>query len=112
MEPLRRRADFEHVFASGKFLPGRVLAVRVVERGDGPTRVGFAVGKRLDARAVVRNRARRLLREAIRRVPMCGGYDVVVLARRAVLTEDFEAIQQDVRAVFGRAGVLEEESGA
>ncbi len=109
MKPLRRRADFEHVFASGEFLPGRVLAVRFVERGEGAARVGFAVGKRLDLRAVVRNRARRRLREAIRPVALRAGYDIVVLARRAVLTADFEAIQKDVRAVFGRAGLVEEE---
>ena len=109
MEPLRRRADFEHVFDSGEFLGGRVLAVRFVERGQGPARIGFAVGKRLDARAVVRNRARRRLREALRPVALRDGYDIVVLARRAVLTEDFEAIRRDVSAVLGRAGLLEGE---
>ena len=109
MEPLRRRADFEQVFDSGKFVRGRVLALRVAERGAGPARVGFAVGKRLDPRAVVRNRARRRLREAIRRVTLRAGYDVVVLARRAVLTENFEAIGRDVAAVFKRAGLLDEE---
>ena len=113
MEPLRRRADFEQVFASGKFLRGRVLGVRVVERGGGgPTRIGFAVGKRLDARAVVRNRARRRLREALRPLSLRPGYDVVVLARRAVLTERFEAVGSDVRAILGRAGLLEGEGEA
>lgn len=114
MEPLRRRADFEQVFASGKFVRGRVLALRYVERAQGTARVGYAVGKRLDSRAVVRNRARRRLREAIRQVALRqvalrDGYDIVVLARRAVLTEDFEAVRRDVSAVLERAGLLEEE---
>lgn len=108
MEPLRRRADFEQVFASGKFARGRVLALRYVERAEGAPRVGYAVGKRLDSRAVVRNRARRRLREAIRQVALRDGYDIVVLARRAVLTEDFEAVRRDVLAVLERAGLLEE----
>ncbi len=108
MEPLRRRADFEQVFGSGKFVRGRVLALRYVERAEGTARVGYAVGKRLDSRAVVRNRARRRLREAIRQVALRDGYDIVVLARRAVLTEDFEAVRRDVSAVLERAGLLEE----
>ena len=108
MEPLRRRADFEQVFASGKFVRGRAFAVRVLARGEGSSRVGYAVGKRLDKRAVIRNRARRRLREAICRTPVRDGYDVVVLARRAVLEDEFEALVGDVESVFRRAGLLGE----
>ena len=108
MEPLRRRADFEQVFVSGEFVRGRSLALRVLARGEGPSRVGYAVGKRLDKRAVIRNRARRRLREAIRRLPIRDGYDVVVLGRRSVLEVDFGALAVDVESVFGRAGLLDE----
>ena len=106
MERLRRRADFEQVFASGRFVSGRVLAIRLRERGPGPTRVGFAVGKKLDKRAVVRNRARRRLREALRVLPLGGGHDVVVLARRRALTDDFPSLEKDARSVMRRAGLL------
>lgn len=110
MEPLRRRADFEQVFASGAFVGGRSLAVRVLSRGEGPTRVGFAVGKRLDKRAVIRNRVRRRLREILRQLELRDGYDVVVLGRRAALTADGPTLRADVLAVCERAGLLEEES--
>lgn len=114
METLRRRSDFEQVFESGKFTGGRALAVRVLARDqdDGPSRVGYAVGKRLDKRAVVRNRARRRLREAIRRVEVRDGYDLVVMARQPALARNFKALQRDVRALFRRAGLLEEEADA
>jgi ribonuclease P protein component len=50
------------------------------EASDSP-RIGFAVGRRVGG-AVVRNRARRLLREAARQlVPRLVGCDVVVVAR-------------------------------
>ncbi len=109
MEPLRRRADFEQVFGSGRFLGSRVLAIRFLEHGQGPTRVGFAVGKKLDKRAVVRNRARRRLREALRRLPMRDGYDLVVLARRRALTDEFASVAADARALMRRAGLLAED---
>ena len=110
MEPLRRRADFEQVFSSGTFVSGRMLALRVLARGEGPTRVGFAVGKRLDKRAVIRNRVRRRLREILRQLALRDGYDVVVLGRRAALAADAAALRSDVRAVCERAGLLPEEA--
>ena len=108
MEPLRRRADFEQVFASGQLVGGRSLALRFVARGEGPARVGFAIGKRLDRRAVVRNRVRRRLRDALRPVAIRDGYDVVVLARRPAQTEAFGALREDARALLVRAGLLAE----
>ncbi|MYH67825.1 MAG: ribonuclease P protein component [Dehalococcoidia bacterium] len=111
MEPLRRRADFEQVFASGQLVRGRSLALRVLERGQGPTRVGFAIGKRLDKRAVIRNRVRRRLREALRPLPVRDGYDVVVLGRRSALTASFGALRDDAEAVLRRAGLMGEGSG-
>jgi len=111
LQALRRRSEFEQVFASGKFAQGRCLALRYLLRGEAPTRVGFAVGKRLDKRAVVRNRVRRQLRSAIRDVPVRAGYDIVVLARRAALGADFTVLKADVRAVFSKAALLEGEEG-
>ena len=109
MESLRRRADFEQVFSSGKFVGGRSLALRFVGRGQGRTRIGFAVGKRLDKRAVVRNRVRRRLREVLAGVVLREGYDVVVLGRRPGLTDDFPSLQRDARSLLSRAGLLGEE---
>lgn len=112
MEPLRRRADFEQVFGSGTFVRGRTVSLRILERGDGPTRVGYAVGKRLDKRAVIRNRIRRRLREVLRRLELRDGYDVVVIARRRALTDGAPRLREDVAAVCGRAGLLQGEEGS
>ncbi len=112
MEPLRRRADFEQVFLSGTFVGGRTVSLRILERGEGPTRVGFAVGKRLDKRAVIRNRIRRRLRDVLRRLELREGCDVVVLARRPALTEPALALREDVAAVCRKAELLAEEAPA
>jgi len=86
-----------------------VVALRILERGKGPTRVGFAVGKRLDKRAVIRNRVRRRLREVLRRLDLRPGFDVVVLARRPALAEPAAVLRDDVAAVCRKAGLLSEE---
>lgn len=108
MEPLRRRADFEQVFLSGTFVGGRTVSLRILERGEGPTRIGFAVGKRLDKRAVIRNRVRRRLREVLRGLELRDGYDVVVIGRRSALTEAASVLREDVAKVCRNAGLLPE----
>ncbi len=68
-------------------------------------RVGITAGKRLDRRAVVRNRIRRRLREALRLLPVAAGYDVVVLARRRILSLDSGELRAALEEVFERAGL-------
>ncbi len=107
MERLRRRRDFERVFATELIVHGRAVVVRYRARdGDGAARVGVTAGKRLDKRAVKRNRARRRLREAIRPLSLADGYDAVALARAPALTLAFDALAADVRLTFRRAGLL------
>lgn len=69
---------------------------------DGPGKVGFAVGRRL-GQAVVRNRARRRLREAYRHERREGpaGFDVVFVGRSALLKRSFEELRGDFRRVLG-----------
>lgn len=60
---------------------------------------GRAVGN-----AVRRNRAKRRLREALRRVPLVEGRDYVVIASRAAVDAPFETL-----VGWARAAVSEEE---
>lgn len=73
--------------------------------GGGPdtsARFGYTATKAL-GNAVKRNRARRRLREAVRRVAGEGaraGFDYVLIAREGALTLDFAAIVEDLRTAF------------
>ena len=72
----------------------------VFER-SGEGKVGFAVGRRLGG-AVERNRARRRLREAYRRERpgKREGFDVVFVARAALLHCSFADLRGDVQRVL------------
>jgi ribonuclease P protein component len=69
-ERVRRRADFEHIYANGAKRHGRFMTVFVLTRdgaaADTPARFGVAATRKLGG-AVVRNRAKRLSREMFRR---------------------------------------------
>jgi ribonuclease P protein component len=104
-ERLRDRVDLQSVFRRGTRVErkGFVLLWLMV---PGPRAVAFAAGRRLGG-SVVRNRARRRLREAYRRQKGCGpGSDVRLcfVARPAALRQPFVALQQDVGEALARAG--------
>ena len=81
------------------------VVVQMRRRGDdGPARVGFTVTKRI-GKAVVRNRARRRLREAVRALPRHAlkvGHDYVFIAREATPTCDFATLVQQVRSAVDK----------
>ncbi len=67
---------------------------------------GLTVTKRI-GNAVVRNRARRRLREALRLTlpgPARGGHDYVVVARDAALTRPFARLREDLAGAFAQMG--------
>jgi ribonuclease P protein component len=105
LERLKRRADF---LAAAKGLAcarGAVLAqVRDRNDGTGAIRVGFTATKRIGG-AVVRNRAKRRLREAAR-LTLPGlarpGCDYVLIARGGVTTRPWLRLLDDLKSALIR----------
>jgi ribonuclease P protein component len=83
-------------------------------RGDtDPPRIGFTVTKKVGG-AVVRNRARRRLREAARlelaemalnQDPLTG-FDVVLIGRQTTGARPFPALRADLRRALRKAQVI------
>ena len=91
---IRRRPEFQQVYDTGTRLHGRLMTVFVLPRSDGRTRLGIAATKKLGG-AVVRNRAKRLVREVFRQHVNPKGLDIVVVPRPALLDAPFAAIESD-----------------
>ena len=71
-------------------------------------RVGVVASKRTFARAVDRNRAKRLLREAYRlsRGDLASGHDIVLVGRRRILDVSCSDVEEDLLKLAGKSGLL------
>lgn len=101
---MRKRADFLRAAgARRQGTPGFMVQARARADGDPALRVGFTASKKI-GNAVLRNRAKRRLREMARKVlPGLGrpGWDYVLVARPgATVTRDFAALLCDLESAL------------
>lgn len=101
--PLRKSSDVGRVRRVGSRRRVGGITVFAAPGEPGPPRVAFVAGRAVGD-AVRRNRAKRRLREALRRVPLGEGRDYVVIASPAAIAAPFEAL-----VAWARAAMMEEE---
>ena len=110
---LSRPGDFAR-FAEGGIARSHPLLVGRFVRNDlDQTRFGLATGKRLGG-AVVRNRVRRRIREALRAMAPSfqPGWDVLIIARPAIVEADHQTLVETLRRLLRRGGVLGGQAGS
>jgi ribonuclease P protein component len=105
MQRLLKRQDFLFV-RDGRKANAATLTLQARGRPDegAEPRAGFTVTKKTGG-AVERNRIRRRLREAVRRIGALharAGHDYVVIGRVGALDAPFAAILNDLATAFGR----------
>jgi ribonuclease P protein component len=104
---LTRSLDFKRVRRSGKSFahPYVVLLAHVSESQK--LRVGVTAGRSVGG-AVNRNKAKRLLREAIRPLlpGLQPGWDLVLVARSAILTASLTDIRPVVKGLLEHARIV------
>ena len=90
---LKQNHEFRRLYSKGKSAVAPSLVVYCRKNGLGHNRLGITVSTKLGG-AVVRNRARRRLREAYRLSAqhLLPGYDLVLVARTRVLTVPFRQL--------------------
>ena len=105
---LRNRGEFKAVDAGGRRVSGRFLVLVARPNGRAIDRLGIVASRRVGG-AVVRNRAKRRLREVFRRRVLADapaqandarGLDVVAIAKAGIATAPFAAVTADFLAAL------------
>jgi ribonuclease P protein component len=104
---LTRSEDFKRVRRSGKSY-AHPLVVLIVQTHEQPRlKVGVAAGRTIGT-AVHRNRAKRLLREAMRSLlpDIATNLDLILIARAGLVTASLEETRQALLNLLQRAQIL------
>ena len=103
------RTELIRVKEKGRLVQGQLFSLLIDKRKDkAPSRFGFIISTKIHKRAVKRNRARRLLTEALRPLlpKVKPGFDAIFLAKREVVGKELVEIKTAVERLFKKAKMI------
>ena len=105
---LRNQNDFSRVYNHGKSRGGKFAVVLYRKNGLKYSRTAFVASKKV-GNSVNRNRARRLMRAAVRSLAsgIAGGYDIIFVARASILECKERDVERQIRKSLESEGLLE-----
>jgi len=107
LETLKLNGDFRRAYGRGKSLTAPALVTYALRNRAGRCRYGITASKKV-GNAVVRNRCRRVIREAFRTLdePLHGNWDIVFVARGRTSQVKSTEIQRVMKAQLKKLGVI------
>lgn len=112
LQSIKLNKEFQAVFTSGKWFGAECLVIYIKENHKSINRIGIAVGKKI-AKSVMRNRIRRVIREAYRlqENTLKKGYDIVIVWKNGIDLEKvkYDIVSKDLTKALQKADLLKNE---
>lgn len=104
---IKQNYEFRRAYHKGRSFVSPYLVVYCFKKKYGGVKIGITSGKKI-GKAVARNRARRVIREAFRSMypEVRGSWDIVFVARTATVYKKSTEIAVVMRKQLKEAGVL------
>ena len=103
----KQNRDLKRLYARGKTAVGRRVVVYYKRSASPHNRLGITVSKKI-GKAVVRNRIRRIIREAYRLEAdvLLPGYDMVIVARARAVNAKCQDIRKELCILWAQEGLV------
>ena len=108
-DTLKKNYEFRNLLKSGKYYSGNYIDIYIKKNNKQINYIGIAVGVKI-AKAVKRNRIKRLIRENYRLLEnkMNIGYNIIFIYKKNIKIEDinFYNIKNDIEKILKKAEIL------
>ncbi len=104
---LRKNEDFACVYKKGKSVGDKYVVIFFLKNGKRYNRIAFLASKKV-GNAVVRNRARRLMKEVIRRESPIknNGFDIIFIARKSIVSTNYEGVKKSIHSAISKSKIV------
>ncbi len=105
---LKKEKDFEKIVKQGESHSDNFLVLKFLKNDLGTSRIGFAVGKKISKKAVVRNKLKRRLREAVKiYLPkLKSDYDLIFFSKKGSEKKEFSELKEMIEKLLEKAKLL------
>jgi len=105
---IKKKKDFETIFKNSKGFKNNLFILRISKNNLGLNRFGFVVSKKISKKAIIRNRIKRRMSEAIKgeAQKIKTGTDLVLIASPGIDKKDFSEIKETISNALLRARLI------
>ncbi|MFZ3057584.1 MAG: ribonuclease P protein component [Minisyncoccales bacterium] len=105
---LKKEKEFEAVFKGGRTIKGKSVFLRYLINGTDKTKVGFVVSKKISKLAVVRNKAKRRMRDIVRlkKDGLKEGLSIVIISLPSIVKLTYKEIKEDLENLLSKEELI------
>jgi len=104
---LRKKKDFSIIYNKGKSVGERYIVLFYKKNNQPFNRTAFLASKKV-GNSVIRNRARRLMKESFRQLEsnLTSGYDIIFIARKTTKILKCTDVKRSMEAALIKSGLI------